>query len=92
MAVIEKPGQILFRFRSADTPSGISRTTMTQLAAYLGYNETQVMHLALKKLAQEVLPAYERDEGPISAATLKALKQREPQAKRKVVASSLFRT
>ena len=65
---------------------------MAQLSEYLGYNETQVMHLALKKLAQEVLPAYERDDGPITAVTLKALKKREPQDKLKIVASSLFRT
>jgi hypothetical protein len=92
VAATNKPHQILFRFRPADSPNGISRSTMAQLAAYLGYNETQVMHLALKKLAQEVLPAYERDDGPVSAATLKALKKREPQGKLKIVASSLFRT
>jgi hypothetical protein len=92
MAVINKPNQILFRFRPSNSPNGISRATMAQLADYLGYNETQVMHFALKRLAQEVLPAYERDEGPVSAATLKALKKREPQGRRKTVASSLFRT
>ena len=92
MAVANKPDQLLFRFRPADSPNGISRSTMTQLAEYLGYNETQVMHLALKKLAQEVLPAYERDDGPVSAITIKSLKKREPQGKLKIVASSLFRT
>jgi hypothetical protein len=92
MAANNKPDQILFRFRPTDSPNGISRSTMAQLSEYLGYNETQVMHLALKKLAQEVLPAYERDDGPVTAATLKALKKREPQGKLKIVASSLFRT
>ena len=92
MAALDKPSQILFRFRSADSPNGISRSTMAQLAEYLGYNETQVMHLALKKLAQEVLPAYERDDGPVSTATLKALKKRESQGNLKIVASSLFRS
>ena len=92
MAATNKPDQILFRFRPVDSPNGISRSTMAQLSEYLGYNETQVMHLALKKLAQEVLPAYERDDGPVTAATLKALKKREPQGTLKIVASSLFRT
>lgn len=92
MAVANKPDQLLFRFRPADSPNGISRSTMAQLAEYLGYNETQVMHLALKKLAREVLPAYERDDGLVSAATLKFLKKREPQGKLKIVASSLFRS
>ena len=92
MAVANKPDQLLFRFRPADSTNGISRSTMAQLAEYLGYNETQVMHLALKKLAREVLPAYERDDGLVSAATLKFLKKREPQGKLKIVASSLFRS
>jgi hypothetical protein len=92
MAETDKPNQILFRFRPADSPNGVSRATMAQLADHLGFNETQVMHFALKRLAQEVLPAYERDEGPVSAATLKALKKREPQGRRKIVASSLIRT
>lgn len=68
------------------------RYLLLRVSQYLGYNETQVMHLALKKLAQEALPAYERDNGPVSATTLKALKKREPQGKLKRVASSLFRT
>ena len=92
MAAIDKPNQILFRFRPSDSPNGISRSTMLQLAEYLGYNETQVMHFALKRLAQEVLPAYERDDGPVSAATLKALKKLEPQGRLKIIASSLIRT
>ena len=62
------------------------------LSKYLGYNETQLMHPALKKLAQEVLPAYERDDGLVSAATFKALKKREPQGKLKIVVSNLFHT
>ena len=91
MATTDKPNQILFRFRPSDSPNGISRETMAQLADYLGYNETQVMHFALKRLAQEMLPAYERDDGLVSAATLKALKKREPQARLGKLVSSLFR-
>lgn len=91
MSTTSKPNQILFRFRPSDSPNGISRATMAQLADHLGYNETQVMHFALKRLAQEVLPAYERDDGPVSVATLKVLKKREPQDRPRKLVSSLFR-
>ena len=69
---------------SAVPPSHASRGA-------LGFTETQVMHLALRKLAQEVLPAYEADDGAVRADTLRALKKREPQRRLKSVASSIIR-
>ena len=66
MATTGKPSQILFRFRPSDSPNGISRETMAQLADYLGYNETQVMHFALKRLAQEMLPLTNATTAPLA--------------------------
>ena len=38
-----------------------------KLSDILGYTETQVIHMALAKLAREVIPAYEADEGDLTA-------------------------
>jgi antitoxin component of RelBE/YafQ-DinJ toxin-antitoxin module len=86
-----KPDQLLLRLRPEDSASGISRATLTRIARRLGFTETQVVHLALRKLAKEVLPAYEADDGVVRAATLRALKKREPQGRVKSVASSIIR-
>ena len=85
-----KPASLLFRLRPTDTPNGISGETLTRLAALLGLPETQVIHQALRKLASEVLPAYEADDGAVSDRMLKSLKKRSPQGRYKSVASSLF--
>jgi antitoxin component of RelBE/YafQ-DinJ toxin-antitoxin module len=86
-----KPDQLLFRLRPEDSASGISRATLTRIARRLGFTETQVVHLALRKLAQEVLPAYEADDGAVRADTLRALRKRESQRRVKSVASSIIR-
>ncbi len=85
-----KPASLLFRLRPTDTPSGISGKTLARLSAHLGLPETQVIHQALRKLASEVLPAYESDEGAVSDRMIKALKKRSAQGRYKSVASSLF--
>ena len=85
-----KAESLLFRLRPTDTPSGISGPTLARLSAVLGLPETQVIHQALRKLATEVLPAYEADDGPVSDRMIKALKKRVPQGRYKSVASSLF--
>ncbi len=84
-------GKLLFRYRGEDTLAGVSRKTALRLAKSLGLTETQAIHLALARLAQETLPRYEPDEGPLSAAQLKAIKRLEPQG-RLEVHESLFST
>ena len=66
MTATAKPDSLLFRLRPADTRSGISRKTLKELAAYFDVSDTQVIHHALRKLADEVLPAYEPDDGPLT--------------------------
>jgi hypothetical protein len=90
MPSINKADSLLLRLRPTDTPNGISSATLSKLAAVLGLPETQVIHQALRKLATDVLPAYEADDGPVSDRMLKLLKKREPQGRYKSVASSLF--
>ena len=67
---------LLLKFRSRDTRSGVTRATVKSLAAELDVSETQVVHLALSKLAEEVLPAYERDEAPLTSAEVSAVRKR----------------
>ena len=66
---------LLVKFRSKDTRFGVTRRTVKALANELDISETQVVHLALSKFAEEVLPAYEPDEGPLSGQQLAALRK-----------------
>ena len=85
------PIKLLLRFRPNDTQNGISRSTVERLAEYLGFTgETQVIHYALRKLAKEVLPAYEADDGELTPMQLAAIRKAVPQGRAKSVKSSLF--
>ncbi len=45
----------------------------------------------LKKLAAEAKPAYEPDDGPLTAKQIKAIKKLVPQGRGMLVTSSLFK-
>ena len=83
--------QIAFRYRTVDTPSGVTRKTAKRLAEYLGVDETQAIHHALRELAAKVLPQYEQDDGPLSARQVRQIKKRVPQRTKRSVRSSLFK-
>ena len=74
-------GQLLFRYRGADMIAGVSRKTATRIAQALGLTETQTIHLALARLAQETLPRYEADNDALTAKQLRAIKKLEPQGR-----------
>lgn len=57
---------LLLKFRDEDTEFGVTRDTLETLAKELGMNETMTVHFALSRLASERLPAYEKDDGPVS--------------------------
>ena len=82
--------QIAFRYRAADTTTGVTRDTAKRLADHLGVDETQAIHLALHDMAVRMLPQYEADDGPLTAAQLRQIKKRAPQGKKRSVRSSLF--
>lgn len=84
--------QIPFRYRSVDSPTGVTRQTAKRLAEALGVDETQALHMALYQLALRVLPQYEPDDGPLTAAQVRQIKKAVPVAKKKSVRSSLFET
>lgn len=91
MDTITKPDQLLLRFRMTDTQNGVSRSTLAKLAEYLGFSgETQVIHYALSKLAKEVLPGYEMDDGELTQEQMAKIREAMPQDQPQAVKSSLF--
>lgn len=90
MTATARPDQLLFRLRSTDSDAGVSRETLSRLAVTLGIKETQVLHYAVRQLARDVLPAYEADDGPLSATQLRAIRKAVPQGRHQSVKSSLF--
>ena len=91
MSATNTPTALLMRFQPVDTPFKVSRATLTSLAKQLGFKrESEVLHYALSKLASEVLPAYEADDGPLTAKQMAAIRKVAGPASRGNVVSSLF--
>jgi CHAD domain-containing protein len=91
MSIATAPDALLMRFQPNDTASKVSRATLARLAKQLGYaRESEVLHYAVRKLADEVLPKYEPDDGPVNAKQMVAIRKAAGPARGKKVASSLF--
>lgn len=84
--------QLAFRYRTKDTAMSVTRETAKALAEALGVDETQMVHMAIRKLAMETLPQYQADNGPLTASQVEAIKKAVPQVTKKSVRSSLFGT
>jgi hypothetical protein len=82
--------QIAFRYRPADSATGVTRDTAKRLAERLGVDETQAIHLALHDMAVKLLPQYEADDGPLTAGQIRQIKKRVPQSEKRSMRSSLF--
>jgi hypothetical protein len=83
-------GEIAFRYRSVDSATGVTRETAKRLAELLGVDESQAIHLALRELALKLLPQYEADDGPLTAAQIRQIKKLAPQDVKRSVRSSLI--
>ena len=79
MTATTAPDALLMRFQPTDTASRVSRATLTKLAKQLGY-----------KRESEVLPAYEADDGPLTAKQMAVIRKAAGPASRGKVVSSLF--
>jgi len=66
---------LLLKFRSKDSRFGVTRDTVKALASELDTTETQVVHMALSKLAEEMLPGYAPDDGPLTASQLASVRR-----------------
>ena len=90
-AVSSSPDALLMRFQPSDTATKVSRATLAKLAKQLGYQrESEVLHYAALKLASEVLPTYEPDDGPLTAKQIAAVRKAAGPVGRGKVTSSLF--
>ena len=67
---------ILFRPRAKDTTSGITRKTLKRLANLLDVAESEVIHKALARYAQENLPRYAPDDGPLTKSQHRSIAAR----------------
>ena len=56
----------LLSFRKCNTPLGVTRETLKELAHRLRLSQAQVVHLALARMAEHELQGYESGDGPIS--------------------------
>ena len=79
------------RFTPNDSKTRVSLTTLSRLTKHLGYkSEAELVHYALRKLAAEVLPTYDTDDGPLSKRQLNAIRTSTTTTQDKKVVSSLF--
>ncbi|MCA9778881.1 MAG: hypothetical protein KC800_19265 [Candidatus Eremiobacteraeota bacterium] len=58
-----------------DSQVRVSRQTLARLAEFRGTSETDVIHYALRRLADETLPRYEPDNGPLSESQTKRIQE-----------------
>jgi hypothetical protein len=90
MEAKNQPAQIAFRYRTSDSPAGVTRETAQRLAEVLGVAETQAIHLALHEMAVRVLPQYKPDQGALTPAQLKQVRKLAGKVETSFVRSSLF--
>jgi len=74
----KQASSFLFRLRSQDTPNGVSDETFNELIQTTGLSKTDVLHLALRKLADEFLPAYEAEDADFTDAQIQYLRESSP--------------
>jgi len=73
-----------------DSEARISRRTLARMAAARGTSETEVLHLAARRLADEILPLYEPDNGPLSNEQMSRIKELANTPELGETCSSLF--
>ena len=72
---------LLLKFRVKDTPFGVTLATLKRIAEHDDLSETEAVHWALSRMPKDELPAYDADDGSLTALPFQAL--------RKVAAPSL---
>jgi hypothetical protein len=66
---------LLLKFKPKDTRAGVTRDTLRAIAEELGIAETAAVHMALAMLAGLVVPAYEADDGPLTASDVARMRK-----------------
>lgn len=92
---MKSPTAFPLKFKD-DTLATVSRRSVQAMAKKLGFNETQVVHLALARLRDQLVgkstvPILEDEYPPLTEEQLAAIRQHVPKRRRKPVSSeSLF--
>jgi len=86
----ESPATMLLKFKQKDTIMGVQKVTVKHMAEILGFNETDVVHYALSKLAREIIPAYEMDDGQLTESQLNKIRKLSGIDQNMVMTSTLF--
>ena len=73
-----------------DSETRISRSTLSRLARLRGTSETEVLHFAARRLADELLPLYEEDDGALTEQQLQGIRQLAELPPLGDICSSLF--
>lgn len=81
---------MLLKFKRKDSPLGVQKATVKQMANLLGFNETDVVHYALSKLAKEIIPAYELDDGALSESEINKIRKLSGVDQGMLMTSALF--
>lgn len=85
-----KTPSMLLKFKRKDSPLGVQKATVKQMANLLGFNETDVVHYALSKLAREIIPAYELDDGALSESEINKIRKLSGVDQGMLMTSALF--
>lgn len=81
---------MLIKFKRKDSLLGVQKSTVKLMADLLGFNETDVVHYALSKLAKEIIPAYELDDGPLTESEIEKIKSLSGVDQNMAMTSTLF--
>lgn len=90
MSNAETSETVLLRLRPQDTPIGVSSATFAQLMSQTGLNKTEVIHFALRQLADRFLPRYELDDGPLTDAQMDTIRTLNPDMPEERITKRLF--
>lgn len=71
--------KLLVQFRQVESVHAVSRATVRKMATALGLNETETTLYALARLRDQLLPAYEPDDGPVPDEVVESIKRLVPQ-------------
>jgi hypothetical protein len=82
--------QIPFRYRNEDSPNGVTRKTVKDMASILGVDETHAIHMALYAMSTKILPQYEKDDGELTNDQLNKIREHSPDRKKLKLKASLF--
>lgn len=62
----QSPDTLLVKFEASDSEHSVTRNTVKELSKALGLSfDKQVIHYALAQLRDQLLPRYEKDNGPV---------------------------